>query len=84
MKFFESNFPASGWLILDVQPFHSLAGVVLRRHQIEVLHFCSHKEAEASRLIMSLAFHAKDSLPQRPVWLNPQEAPTQHDETRNV
>jgi hypothetical protein len=73
-----------GELVLGVEPFHPLAGVVLGRLEGKVRDIRAHLAAEAASLELQRAPDDEDSAPQRPVGLDPQEAFTERDEARNV
>jgi hypothetical protein len=75
---------ASGELVLGVEPFRPLAGVVFGHLEVEVWHVWAHLAAEAAGLVAQWVPDGENSAPKRPVGFDPQEAFTKHDETRNV
>jgi hypothetical protein len=59
-------------------------GIVFGRLEVEVGDVRTHLAAEAASLELQRALDDANSMPKRPVRLDPQEAFTKRDETRNV
>jgi hypothetical protein len=83
-KFLEPEVFASGELVLGVEPFCPPAGVVLGRLKVEVGHVWTHLAAEATGLVLRWVSDDEDSVPERPVGFDPQEALAQRDEACDV
>jgi hypothetical protein len=84
LEFLKPEGFAVGELFLGVEPFHPPSRVVFGHLEGEVRDIRAHLAAEAASLELQRAPDDKDSAPQRPVGLNPQEAFTERDEARNV
>jgi hypothetical protein len=84
LEFLKPEGFAVGELVLGVEPFRPLAGVVFGRLEGEIRDIRTNLTAEAASLELQRAPDDEDSAPQRPVGLNPQETFTERDEARNV
>jgi hypothetical protein len=83
-KLLEPEVFASGGLVLGVEPFCPLAGVVFGRLEIEIWHVRAHLAAEAAGLVAQWVPDGKNLAPKRPMGFDPQETFTERDKTRNV
>jgi hypothetical protein len=84
LKFLEPEVLASRELVLGVEPFRSLAGVVLGRLEIEIWHLWAHLATEAASLVAQWVPDGENPAPKCPMGFDPQEAFTGCDKTRNV
>jgi hypothetical protein len=75
---------AGGGFVLGIEPLCPPAGIVFWHLEIEVVDVLAHLAAEAASLIMLWTPDDKNSTPERPIGLDPQETFTKRDETRNV
>jgi hypothetical protein len=75
---------AGGGFVLGIEPLCPPAGIVFWHLEIEVVDVLAHLAAEAASLVVLRALDVKNSMPERPMGLNPQETFTKDDETRNV
>jgi hypothetical protein len=84
MEFLESEVFAVGGFVLGVVPLCPPPGIVFGRLEVEIFNVWAHLNAETAGLIWQRMPNNKDSAPQRPVGLDPQEAFTERDKARNV
>jgi hypothetical protein len=70
--------------VLGVEPLRPPARVVLRCLEIEIFDVLAHLAAEAASLVVRRTPDGENSMPERPVGFDPEEALTERDETRNV
>jgi hypothetical protein len=73
-KFIKPKFLTDGGLVLGIEPFHPLVGIVFWHPKIEVLDIRAHLTAKPAGLIMERAPDDENSLLDRPVGFDPQEA----------
>jgi hypothetical protein len=78
-KLLETEILASRGLVPGVKSSRPPPRIVFWSLQVEVVDVLAHLAAETTSLVMQRAPDDKDSAPQRPVGLNPQEALTKHD-----
>jgi hypothetical protein len=64
--------------------YHPPPRIVFWSLEVEVVNVLAHLAAETTSLVMQGAPDDEDSVPQRPVGLNPQEALTKCDEARDM
>jgi hypothetical protein len=83
-KFLKTEVLTSEEFVLGIEPFHPPAEVVFWRLEVEVVNVLAHLAAKAASLVVLRAPDDENLMPERPMGLDPQEAFTKRDETRNV
>jgi hypothetical protein len=83
-KLLKTEILVSRRFVLGIKPFRPLPRIVFQSPEVEVLDVLVHLAAETTSLVMQRAQDDKDSVPQRPVGLNPQEALTKRDKARDT
>jgi hypothetical protein len=84
LKFLESEIFVIGGFVLGIVPLRPLAEIVFGCLEVEVLDVRAHLAAESAGLEWQRALNNENSVPQRPMGFNPQEAFTERDGARNV
>jgi hypothetical protein len=83
-KFFKTEVLAGEEFVLGIEPLRPPARIVLRHLEIEIFDVLTHLAAEAASLVVRRTPDGENSTPKGPVGFDPEEAFTEHDETRNV
>jgi hypothetical protein len=83
-KLLKTEALASEEFVLGIELFRPPARIVLRRLEIEIFDVLMHLAAEAASLVVRRTPDGENSMPERPVGFDPEEALTKHDETRDV
>jgi hypothetical protein len=84
LKFLEPEVFASGGLVLGVEPFRPLAGIVFGCLEVEIWNVRAHLATEAASLVTQWVPDGENPVPKRSMGLDPQEAFTERDKTCNV
>jgi hypothetical protein len=84
LKLLKPEVFTTGELVLSVEPFRPLAGIIFRHLEVEVGDVRTHLAAEAASLELQRAPDDENLAPKRPVGFDPQETFTKRDETCNV
>jgi hypothetical protein len=74
LKFFKPEILASGRLVLGIEPLRPPSGVVLRGLEVEVRDVRANLAAKAALVELQRAPDDEDSVPERLVGFDPQEA----------
>jgi hypothetical protein len=83
-KFLKTEVLAGEGFIPGIGPLRPPARIVFWHLEIKVVDVLAHLAAEAASLVMLWASDDENPMPERPIGLDPQEAFTKHDETRDV